>query len=76
MDSHEILSSLSPQIMLSPTGGAESKKQQALERKSSYKLNANSVFGTFSASHSHLLCAVCWSSAHSAVTAQLFAGLD
>jgi len=51
-DSHEILSSVSPHIMLSPIGGAESKKQQALERESSCKLNATSISGTFPASHS------------------------
>lgn len=48
----EILSSLSPQIMLSTIGGAESKKQQTLERESIYKLNTNSIFGTFPSSFS------------------------
>lgn len=52
MDSHGVLSSVSPEIMLSPIGGAESKKQQALERESSYKLNTYSIFSTFPASHS------------------------
>lgn len=52
MDTHEFLSLLSPQIMLSPIGGEKSKKQQALERESSHKLNANAIFHTFSASHS------------------------
>lgn len=53
----------------------EQKAKAADSRESNYKLNTSSIFGPSLSPILCLLCPVCWSSAHSAVTAQQFTAL-